>query len=91
MNRVSEKFSKQLSAQQMQDYYEELSERYTTAFSDGSWKTDLPGREILTRYVAVQNPGVGYKPFRNLIISKMADMGHQPEGMKAVITTILNA
>lgn len=91
VNRVSEKFSKELSAGQMQAYYEELSERYSTAFSDGSWKTDLPGREIFTRYVAVQNPGVGYKPFRNLILSKMSDMGHQPEGMKKVITTILNA
>lgn len=59
------------------------------AFADGSWLKLLPGREVLRAFVNDRGLSVPYDSFRNLIVSKMADAGHQPEGMKAVINTIV--
>lgn len=58
------------------------------SFSDGSWMAKLPGREILRQFVAVEKVPVAYEVFRNLIVSRMAEKGHKPEGMKSIIDKI---
>src|SRR5262249_46726852 len=37
------------------------------SFSDRSWMKKLPGREILKRFIALEQVGVAYEVFRNLI------------------------
>ena len=58
------------------------------SFSDGSWIKKLPGREILRQYVALESVPVAYEILRNLIVSRMAELGIKPVGMKTVIDKI---
>lgn len=58
------------------------------SFADGSWRKNLPGRDILKQFVAVTGCPVGYEVLRNLIVSRMIQDGYKPEGMKAVIEQI---
>ncbi len=60
-----------------------------SALRDGSWRRDFRGRDILRRF-AGQYGSVTYEVFRDLIVSRMRDGGHQPAGMKAVLDEILS-
>ena len=62
---------------------------FEQSFADGSWRTNLPGREILRRFVALESLPVGYEVFRNLIVSKMVERGYKPPGMKKVMDAIV--
>lgn len=66
-----------------------LQEKYEAALANESWAAVFPGRNILKRFVNREAPHVSYEIFRNLIVSRMADTGHQPQGMKNVIDVIL--
>lgn len=57
-------------------------------FSDGTWIRKIPGRDILRRFVGDQAPSVGYDVLRNMVLSRMVEIGSQPEGMKAIISRI---
>ena len=59
------------------------------SFADGSWSAKLPGRDILRRFVSLEQLPVGYEVFRNLVLSKMTERGHKPPGMKQVIDRIV--
>lgn len=56
-------------------------------FADGSWNKSLPGRDVLKRFSGSVN--IPYEMLRNLIVSRMAERGHQPQGMKDVIEKIV--
>jgi hypothetical protein len=62
---------------------------FEQSFADGSWRTNLPGREILRRFIVLENLPVGYEVFRNLIVSKMVERGYKPPGMKKVVDAIV--
>jgi len=49
----------------------------------------LPGREILRQFVSISATGVKYEMLRNLIVSRMAEAGYKPAGMKAVIQKVV--
>jgi hypothetical protein len=91
VERVYSIVQKQLALDMLRKKQIELQQAYDSSFSDGTWKFQLPGREILKRYVAAKNPGVNYEIFRNLILNTMADDGFQPEGMEKIIQDIINA
>ncbi len=55
---------------------------------DSEWKKRFKGRDILKAFVREHVKSIRYDPFRNLIISAMADAGYQPEGMKRVLEKI---
>jgi predicted ATPase len=59
------------------------------SFTDGSWSTKLPGRDILRRFVSQDQLPVGYEVFRNLLLSKMIERGYKPAGMKTIIDRIV--
>jgi hypothetical protein len=61
----------------------------TSALKDGRWKVEFRGRDILQRFSNLDGIGIGYEQFRNLIVSRMAEVGHQPVGMKKIIDKIL--
>jgi hypothetical protein len=58
------------------------------SLTDGSWLKHLPGREILKRFVSDEKLLISYEVLRNLTISKMAEIGFKPPGMKAIIDHI---
>jgi hypothetical protein len=47
------------------------------------------GRDVLRRFVGKRAASVSYEVFRNLVVSRMAEAGFQPAGMKKVIEQIL--
>jgi energy-coupling factor transporter ATP-binding protein EcfA2 len=56
--------------------------------SDG-WRNEFRGREVLKRFVGDLGSGINYRTLRDLVISRMADDGFRPEGMKAIVDSIL--
>ncbi|UBF30794.1 AAA family ATPase (plasmid) [Kovacikia minuta CCNUW1] len=62
---------------------------YERCFADGSWKNKLPGRDILKRLVDLEGITTGYEVFRNLIVTRMAELNYKPDGMKFVIEKIV--
>ena len=67
----------------------EFKSEIEQSFTDGSWIKKIPGREILHRFIDQEKVSVGYELFRNLIVSRMAESGYKPTGMKAVIEKIV--
>lgn len=59
------------------------------SFSDGTWIKKLPGREILREFTKASTVTVGYEVLRNLIVSRMAELGIKPQGMKEVIDKVI--
>ena len=55
---------------------------------DEDWKGRFKGRDILSAFAGKYATGMRYEYFRDLIISVMANNGHQPEGMKAILYRI---
>ena len=58
------------------------------SFGDGTWMKQLPGREILKKFLENEKPGVNYEVFRNLIVGRMADANFKPEGMRLIFEKI---
>lgn len=57
-----------------------------------NWRTEIPGREILKRFVGAHLKGViNYEAFRFLIIARMAEDDHHPEGMSKILDQILTS
>lgn len=79
---LSEEALKNLEATMRADF-----EQY---FANGTWRTMLPGREILRRFVTESKLSVGYEVFRNLLVKRMSESGYQPEGMKTILLKIIN-
>lgn len=66
----------------------ELRQNIEGFFTTGTWRSNLPGREILRRFVSQENLPVGYEVVRNLIVSRMVEVGKKPEGMLAIIDRV---
>ncbi|GHD10857.1 hypothetical protein GCM10016234_13330 [Tianweitania populi] len=77
-----------LSESKLVDEEQRIREDIEQSFANGTWKNTLPGREILKRFCDDENLGIGYEVFRNLLVSKMVDLGHKPEGMRRIIETV---
>lgn len=88
-NRIQTLLGSVLTITGLQDRENEFKDGIEQSFTDGSWITKVPGREILRRFVDRQRISVGYEIFRNLIVSRMSETGYKPTGMKAVIERIV--
>jgi len=60
-----------------------------SSLEDGSWRTSLPGRDILKRFVNGYAGGASYEQLRNLVLARMEADQYQPHGMKAVLDQII--
>ena len=87
--RISEAVRVQLSQPELEARATEFRQILEAAFADGTWKSSLPGREILKQFVAQESLPVGYEIFRNLIVSRMVESDFKPVGMKAVIQKVV--
>jgi hypothetical protein len=79
----------ELTEQALSDRQLIWSQEIEQSFADGTWRSKLPGREILRKFVDEQRLPIGYDALRNLIVSGMVDKGYRPDGMKAIIMEIL--
>jgi energy-coupling factor transporter ATP-binding protein EcfA2 len=58
------------------------------ALAENRWKVEFRGRDILGRFS--NELGISYERFRNLVANRMAELGHEPDGMKRIITEIMS-
>lgn len=89
IERVNALRGSSLSEAKVRDFEQAILREIEESFGDGTWIVRLPGRDILTRYVTALSGDVSYKGFRNLLLSRMADAGIEPVGMKEVLDKIL--
>lgn len=78
-----------LSEAALVEQEQSLRTEYESCFADGTWKSKLPGRGILKKFVDQEGIKTGYEVFRNLIVTRMATLKYKPDGMKFVIEKIL--
>lgn len=86
MNRV---LNENLTKDELTNQKEQIQVELTTALQNSQWQLVFRGRDILNRFVGQSVPGINYESFRNLIVNRMREVGHQPPGMKQVIEAIL--
>jgi predicted ATPase len=63
----------------------------TAALESGQWIQQFPGRSILKRFVARHLSAVGYEPFRNVVLDKLALSERRPSSVSDVLQQILDA
>lgn len=78
----------ELSEERLIEAEQRFRSEIEMSFSDGTWRKNLPGRDILKQFVAIIETTVGYEVLRNLIVSHMVQGAHKPDGMKNVIDKI---
>lgn len=86
--RVNEQ-AESLSASHIEELAASQRDTFESALSSGEWVSVYPGRSILRRFVQNHLSGVGYEPFRNLLLEKLALSESRPEGMRRVLDEIL--
>ncbi|GAA4178352.1 AAA family ATPase [Shinella granuli] len=88
----SEKISRVVSSEATLDRIKEEQERiskdFDGIFSDNSWRSKIPGREILKRYFSSCGISANYNLFRNLVVNRMAELSRKPLGMASVLEKI---
>lgn len=86
--RVSSILEGDLSADNLQAEETRVRVEIQDSLVDGSWKKKLPGRDILKQFVNIADISVKYEIFRNLLLTRMADKGIKPLGMRNIINKI---
>jgi hypothetical protein len=87
--RIQKRLGTDISLTALQSAQDEYIAGFTTALADGSWLSKFRGREILRRFAGRHIKGMQYEYFRELVISRMAEAGYRPPGMKDVVNAIL--
>jgi len=88
-SKINDLAKNSLSEKALIDLEQSMRAEFEKCFADGTWRTNLPGREILKRFIEEAKLGVGYEVFRNLLVKRMTEASHQPPGMKAILTKII--
>lgn len=86
--RIGEIVRNQLCEGELLNKEAELRKEIEASFGDGTWRAQLPGREILKQFVHAERIPTNYEAFRNQVVSRMASEGFKPEGMRAIISKI---
>jgi hypothetical protein len=86
---MSTVFQNELNKNTLQEVEKAARLKYANSLSNGSWVSTFKGRDILKRFAGKHASSMTYEMFRNLIIARMKDVGHQPIGMKKIIDQIL--
>jgi len=92
LRRVQRAVDEELSLESLRTMERDETARLHEALRNDTWRALFRGRDILKRFVADRLRGTArYAAFRDLIVARMRDESHQPEGMKLVIDGILQA
>lgn len=86
--RINDAMASQLSETKLTAQEQAFRVEIEQSFSDGTWKDKLPGRDIIKQLISIEQIPVAYELLRNLIVSRMAERGFKPSGMKTIIDKI---
>lgn len=89
VDRINTQFTTDLTFENLKSFEKEIQQEIEKSFADNTWRANIPGREILKRFIDRESIPVGYEIFRNLIVSRMTELGHKPQGMSAVIDKVV--
>lgn len=89
--RIQKSVVEKLSEENLLVEEERFRKEIETSFANGTWKSILPGREILKQFVGMQEIPTNYDAFRNIIVTRMSSAGFKPEGMRIIIDKIINS
>lgn len=81
--------SSRLSRETLQEVAEREKTHIESAFADGTWRSKLPGREILKAFSNTLPNGVSHEVLRTMIVNKMVDLGRKPDGMTDILNKIM--
>ena len=88
LERVQKAVEDKLSEDTLLAKETEVRTEIESSFGDGTWKKNLPGREILRQFVSAENIPTNYETFRNLIVTRMVEANFKPDGMRIIIEKI---
>ena len=88
LERLSKIRADSLSDDNVRAYAAKVEAEIEEAFAKGTWRSRLPGRDILKAYASRLPNGISYETLRNMILARMVDVGHRPDGMAKVIDEI---
>lgn len=91
LQRLRETVDSKLNLSKLEIREQQISDELKVNLDNGKWQSTFRGRDVLRRFVGKYGKGIKYEMFRNLIIARMRDNGYQPEGMRIVLTGILEA
>ena len=86
---LNQQFTDKLSKSNLAELESSIRSSLEDKLNSNEWMIAFPGRDILRRFIKRQNIQISYKPFVNLIISRMINEDYKPTGMKSVIDAIL--
>ncbi|MDU9402700.1 AAA family ATPase [Pseudomonas sp. zfem004] len=90
MDRIKKQASTSLLESELKTLEDCTRAEIDESFINGTWLQTIPGRDILKQYVNIENISISYEIFRNLIVAKMVEKNHKPEGMSRIINRIVN-
>lgn len=88
--KINKLVEESLSEQGLKDLEQKMRKDFEKCFADGTWRKNLPGREILKRFVEIAKLPVGYEIFRNLLVKRMVEAAYQPVGMREILLKIVH-
>ena len=80
-----------LGLSELRSLSESVKSEIEESFGDGKWLTNLPGRDILRAYANMLPSGISHEILRNMIVNRMEEVGHQPDGMSEVVIKIMQS
>lgn len=80
-----------LSLEELKSLSENVKLEIEASFGDGSWLTNLPGRDLLRAYANMLPSGISHEILRNMIVNRMEEIGHKPDGMREVVVQIMQS
>lgn len=86
--RLGIEFRDLLNQQTLRELHEQAKGALEQSLLNGAWRTEVSGRNILTRFVLKHCKGMAYARFRDLIVSQMARANWQPIGMREPLERI---
>jgi hypothetical protein len=87
--RIEKLIKTDLSLAKLKEFAVARERQYCNDVRTGEWKRSVRGRDVLREFAHRHVSGTRYESFRNLVIARMKEVGHQPPGMKSIIDKVL--
>jgi hypothetical protein len=91
MEKMNNVLDEELKLENLQDEASRIESELASSLNNSDWKCVFRGRDILKQFVSRHADGIKYESFRNLIVNRMREVGHKPNGMKKVIDEIIDS
>ncbi|MES9861305.1 MAG: AAA family ATPase [Candidatus Thiodiazotropha sp. LLP2] len=89
-DRIDKAIDENLTTSNIKEKKSDIEENLKNDIDTNKWIKTFRGRDILKSLLTPAGLDVNYVTFRNLIISRMRDDGHRPEGMAKIINQLLS-